>query len=161
MRVVFATSCALNVPASASARPSTSRITPAPGSRPIVAYAHSVFATSCALNVPATASARPSSPLITPAPGSRPIVAYARSVFANLHADFNKRRTLPVPIQRRAHIARLDYHVLSNGDCFARMTFVALVDSPNLLVIYQPRSHDTAVSHGFHFKDAVVLFTQS
>ena len=33
----------------------------APGSRPIVAYAHSVFATPCALNVPATASARPSS----------------------------------------------------------------------------------------------------
>ena len=39
---VFATCCALNVPASASARPSSPRITPAPGSRPIVAYAHRV-----------------------------------------------------------------------------------------------------------------------
>ena len=45
---VIATSCALNVPASASARPSSSRIKPAPGVRPIVAYAHSVFATFCA-----------------------------------------------------------------------------------------------------------------
>ena len=43
------------------ARPSSSLIKPAPGSRPIVAYAHSVFATFCALNVPASASARPSS----------------------------------------------------------------------------------------------------
>jgi hypothetical protein len=55
---------------------------PSPGSRPIVAYAHSVFATFCALSVPASASARPSSTLISPAPGSRPIVAYAHSVFA-------------------------------------------------------------------------------
>ena len=51
---VFATSCALNVPATASARPSSPLIKPASGSRPIVAYAHSVFATPCALNVPAT-----------------------------------------------------------------------------------------------------------
>ena len=42
---VLATSCVLNVPASASARPSSSRIKPAPGFRPIVTYAHSVFAT--------------------------------------------------------------------------------------------------------------------
>ena len=41
---------------SASARPSSPRITPASGSRPIVAYAHSAFATFCALNVPATVS---------------------------------------------------------------------------------------------------------
>ena len=40
-----------------SARPSSALIIPAPDSRPIVAYAHSVFATSCALNVPASASA--------------------------------------------------------------------------------------------------------
>ena len=83
---VFATSCALNVPATASARPSSPLIKPASGSRPIVAYAHSVFATPCALNVPTSASARPSSSLIKPAPGSRPIVAYAHSVFATFCA---------------------------------------------------------------------------
>jgi hypothetical protein len=59
--MVFATFCALNLPAKASTRSSSTLIIPALGSLPIVAYAHSVFATSCALNVPANASARPSS----------------------------------------------------------------------------------------------------
>ena len=36
-----------------STRPSRSLISPVPGSRPIVAFAHSMFATSCVLNVPA------------------------------------------------------------------------------------------------------------
>jgi hypothetical protein len=54
---VFAASCALN----RRIRPQRVRrvlrveralIIPAPGSRPIFAYAHSVFATFCALNVP-------------------------------------------------------------------------------------------------------------
>ena len=44
--------CAAHWRASASARPSSALIIPAPGSRPIVAYAHSVLATACALNVP-------------------------------------------------------------------------------------------------------------
>ena len=42
-------------------RPSSSLISPALGSSPIVAYAHSVFTTHCALNVPASASALRSS----------------------------------------------------------------------------------------------------
>ena len=80
---VFATFCELNVPATASTRPSSALIIPAPGFRPIFAYAHSVFAMCRAVNVTATASARPSSSLITAAPGARPIVAYAHSVFAS------------------------------------------------------------------------------
>ena len=52
---VVATFRALNVPASVSARPSDTRIAPAPGSRPIVAYVHSVQATFWALKVPAIA----------------------------------------------------------------------------------------------------------
>jgi hypothetical protein len=70
---VFATPSALNVPAIASARPSSSLISPAPGSRPIVAYAHSVFATPCALNVSATPPPAP------PAPSSAPLQAPAPS----------------------------------------------------------------------------------
>ena len=45
----------------ASIRPSRFLINPAPGSHPIVAYAHSVFATCCVLNVSASDSARTSS----------------------------------------------------------------------------------------------------
>ena len=40
---VFATSCALNVPATASAFLSSTLITPAPCSRPIVAFAHRMW----------------------------------------------------------------------------------------------------------------------
>ena len=57
---------------------STAGISPAPGSRPIVAYAHSVLATPCALNVPASASARPSSALIIPARAPAPSSALGR-----------------------------------------------------------------------------------
>ena len=99
---LFAKACALSVPADASARPSSNlvTITPSPGSRPIIAYAHSehsVFAKACALSVPANASARPSSTLVTvaydhsvfatpcaldvPANASRPIVAYAHMFY--------------------------------------------------------------------------------
>jgi len=91
---VFATFCALKVPAiasarssSSSARPSSTRISPTPGSRPIVAYAHSVFATCCASKVHAIASARPSRMLTSPAPGFHPIVAYVHSVFATCCAS--------------------------------------------------------------------------
>jgi len=67
---VFATACALNVPASTSARPSSALINPFSGTRPIFAYARSVFATFCAWNVPDSASARPSPPPRAPAPSS-------------------------------------------------------------------------------------------
>jgi hypothetical protein len=88
---VLAISCVLNVPATASACPSSTTISPAPGSRPILAYAHSVLAMSCVLNVLATASVLPSSTLISPAPGSRPILAYAHSVL-----DINYVLNVPV-----------------------------------------------------------------
>ena len=55
---MFATSCVLNEAAMASNRASIIFVTPAPGSHPILAYAHSVFATPCVLNVPENSSAR-------------------------------------------------------------------------------------------------------
>ena len=79
-----------------SARLSSTRITPAPGSCPIVAYAHSVFATSCALREPVNASSRPST-------GPRPIAAYAHCMFDTCCALNATASALPLLSNERLH----------------------------------------------------------